>query len=510
MQLASTPAQRHCEPRALARAPAASAPGAPEAAAAEASGTPAPGVRDDHLGVLLRRSRGAAPGHRMLQRVGETKAGFTAAATPPAGTLEALVAAFEEIRARRKLKKDTHQAKLANPAATTSERKTLMQEYAKTIKLDDWAVELAATAAFRAPDGPLVLNAERTAVLERKTNAPVATLTRGADMFKETPNPAGGDRKTYLKTTPSPDSKDRIYVDDDRTVKTRRLAFVEKSIYQFMHFAGTGTMTGRFQLLHATMGSTPDVQSGRRQVMRLFRKEPHERLSLEQLAVLHQYKGSGLEQRGVSLTSTPREAVYSNEGTAFSSDDGVRMTVDLAKIPETVKLVNHYSAGGVKDKIREVDGYEYHASVVKNREVYVEKLDPTWIVGASARKLDVMRAVTGLTGAALVTRMTELLAREEYLTGYRAAIDPPSTPSASTSWAHAAGLKGGQYYVNGYSAGDAYRKSLTVKPSTEEIWAAMQVAYGPLAKKRLPDDYWLGWVDGALEKPRGGHLPKKT
>ena len=69
-----------------------------------------------------------------------------------------------------------------------------------------------------------------------------------------------------------------------------------------------------------------------------------------QVAVAHQMYGSLPEQRGVSLTSTPKVGVtYANTGGNFRTDDGFKLKIDLARVPKTVLFLNHYAEGGVSD-----------------------------------------------------------------------------------------------------------------------------------------------------------------
>jgi hypothetical protein len=115
-----------------------------------------------------------------------------------------------------------------------------------------------------------------------------------------------------------------------------------------------------------------------------------------QLAVAHQHLGSTPDQRGVSLTSTERVGgTVGNAGKNFREEDGFRLKIDLAKVPEEVLLFNHYSDQGlisenlsdqhVKGVSTQITGvskgtYKYGASVRKNRELYLEHIKPEWVV----------------------------------------------------------------------------------------------------------------------------------
>ncbi len=73
------------------------------------------------------------------------------------------------------------------------------------------------------------------------------------------------------------------------------------------------------------------------------------------MAFVHQYWGSGSQQRGLSLTSTSKPgATIGNCGDNFRTNNGVRIKIDLARIPteeDNPMLLNHYGHGGVKDAI---------------------------------------------------------------------------------------------------------------------------------------------------------------
>lgn len=105
------------------------------------------------------------------------------------------------------------------------------------------------------------------------------------------------------------------------------------------------------------------------------------------MAYVHQELGSGPQQRGVSATTTPVHEVFSNQGKSFRSEDGVRIQVDLAKVPigsaTKPEFVNHYAYQARKNAKPLIDGYKiigtqprgfdhYKWSVKKNREVFLK------------------------------------------------------------------------------------------------------------------------------------------
>jgi hypothetical protein len=106
-----------------------------------------------------------------------------------------------------------------------------------------------------------------------------------------------------------------------------------------------------------------------------------------QLAYVHQELGSGPQQRGVSATTTPVHEVFSNQGKSFRSEDGVRIQVDLAKVPigsaTKPEFVNHYAYQARKNAKPLIGVYKiigtqprgfdhYKWSVKKNREVFLK------------------------------------------------------------------------------------------------------------------------------------------
>lgn len=227
------------------------------------------------------------------------------------------------------------------------------------------------------------------------------------------------------------------YVLDDRGHPTRRYAFVEKNYYQVMDFLQDKLMTGRYQTISAETERL-SAKAFSKQPTRIFRppgqelrkmmsKGTDERLSPTELAVFHQWQGSGVNQRGVSLTSTPKEdAVWANEGDSFRSKSGVRLKVDLSRVPKNVALINHYAPGiemlrrdGIKeDFVVPGKTYDYPGSVTKNREIYLERVEPQWIVeGWYHRGEDATSDERISGGEAMMDELRTLTAEAEYRKG---------------------------------------------------------------------------------------------
>ena len=538
----------------------------------------------------------------MLARVGEEKASFEPVEKADAAALAALTTAFAEVRQAIKARKSTFETtqipelekatkeaealkkklekelkevdeleserpggprkavvekRLAElyalpdmqsyEAATKQMQNIVMSQYPEALKPGPWKTLLETMPAFTAAKLKIV---DDTVVAGGKT---IAHLKRGRDVYSATGTAPAG-RVTFTRTDSSTrsDGSDKEYVADDFGVPTRRFAYMEKSIYQFMTFASSEQMTGRYQRLLTELGGTPtgDVALSTVAGVNLpqeLRATGKATISPIQLAILHQWKGSGVQQRGLSLTSTPRRAVYGNRGESFTSADGVRYTIDLAKVPPTTadksaKLINHYASGGVKDiakrtgedrdvepgvfyekapKVKPTGGakgkrqkppkkvYNYPASVIKNRELYLERLDPEWIHGIEVHG----RAVTSTTetGAKLVAHVAKEIAQDEYLTAYRAVINASSasTPTAPSTAgpSYTVGLNAGTAYAQGYAAG--VKHGAVDQP---QRLAALVTAYNSKefkAKQRY-EDFWVGWAHAVAGKTKGAHLPSPS
>jgi hypothetical protein len=308
------------------------------------------------------------------------------------------------------------------------------------------------------------------------------------------------------ETRPPRDLKTRIgkpqkeYVEDDRDVPTRRFAYMEKSFYQFMEFLATGSMTGRYQTWNKALSLAPDLKAIAPYLSFQLSPDPSKpvtTLSPEQMAFLHQWKGSGPQQRGLSLTSTPREkAVYANAGESFRTADGVRIKIDLSLVPKEVILLNHYSQGGVKDNtgVKPDIPYGYDASVRKNRELYLERLDPQWIVGIDAHLPSLPPMSTedkAKSGADLVEAMRKQIGYD----GYKDAFDKTVTALKAKKEADVPAVKGdddpftkgvnsGRNYMAGHDAGKTeFAKFKEVVRATSALLAGSEAAEAKLAER---------------------------
>jgi hypothetical protein len=199
---------------------------------------------------------------------------------------------------------------------------------------------------------------------------------------------------------------------------------------------------------------------------------PSPQATLPMLAVLHQWMGSGTQQRGLSLTSTKREhATFGNEGKPFREGSGVRIKIDLFKVPTDVILLNHYSAGGVKDDLSTINPglrfgeggtrpkYAYFKSVIKNRELFLERLDPAWVVDVETHGVQRVQGNSNSPGPDPVGAAKAPLKYDEYTRGFGAAVRAIWTGGASPFVTEnpepgfERGLRAGTTYMDGYKRG---------------------------------------------------------
>jgi hypothetical protein len=487
-------------------------------------------------GAVRRRAMQA-----VVQRVGETKLAYepaASAALPEARDL--WLEALQELRDARKLRKSDWEAFLKQQANTEEgiSQKAIMTNYPKDLRLDSNVIAaLKRTAPFQGRNGlrldtSTAEDGSEQHVVKDQYGEPVAVLLLGADAYTDSGKSPGG-RATFRRNG-------KEYVADDRGVPTRRYAYVEKNVFQLMDFITQASMTGRYQMFHAALNIQSDIYAAGEQLGRDVTGRNDfrvgDKLTLEQLAVLHQWKGSGQEQRGLSLTSTPREeAVYSNRGGSFRSAGGARMQIDLFRIPANVVLINHYGKGGVKEELGGVSQkldtgstYSYTSSVIKNRELFLEKLEFGWVSAVT---------VHGETGdqtkrdsdGDLRQLLSQRLGYGQYTAGFT--LGAQGQAAASEVPMHLLGHGVGAEYRAGWIAGgrafplaqpppernvprtpgNRHQRRpppWTPPPHRGPNWGALKIAahdaQDDYERGRGPERhmiYWIGWAHGGWHRP---------
>ena len=237
---------------------------------------------------------------------------------------------------------------------------------------------------------------------------PTAKILTGDGLYvlKTAKNVEGGVFRDVYKKLGKADGEHNEYVLDDFGKRTRRFAYMEKGYHQWMAFKEKGFLTGKTQnFIGDATGkdsSKVDPTDFENQHLTEDEKELVDELVTGKdtaenrklaLAYIHQWKGSGPGQRGLSLASTDKDnAVFGNAGEPFKTAEGAKFKIDLAKTnPADNVLINHYStesatrsklpATGGATSDRKLGGhYQYERSAIKNREVYLQHLRPEAVV----------------------------------------------------------------------------------------------------------------------------------
>jgi uncharacterized protein DUF4157 len=309
------------------------------------------------------------------------------------------------------------------------------------------------------------------------------------------------------------------YVLDQRGVATRRFAYVEKNYWQFMEFVARNKLEGRYQnFFRAANPGTdrPSVHGARPSEAKTVGAKSGKALTDEQLAVLHQWGGSGLQQRGLSLTSTPRKGeVIGNAGENFRTEVGVRLTIDLARIPtgpDSPIMLNHYAHGGVKDKgkspVPKEEVYPYLDSVIKNRELFLEFVKPEWITnieyhdksGGKEFKLEDSANASAMMDAARSGTGYQMFAD-----GFEAKIAEPPAPDPAKA--------GDPDYKKGKEFADEYNKGYAKGLREDKVERKGAASVDPLEEiggfnpKEQPDIFAIGRIHARLRREKPKNLP---
>jgi hypothetical protein len=241
--------------------------------------------------------------------------------------------------------------------------------------------------------------------------------------------------------------------------------------------------------------------------------KPKAPLTSEQVAVLHQWKGSGPFQSGVSLTSTAREEVRSNKGELFKTQGGFRLKIDLAKVAAegsegSVPLINDYSAKGVASNPSpntkvSPDGYNFTLSAIKNRELYIERVKKDWVAevvyhGASDI-VTTMPEIQDAMGVGAGSRAeVKSIGIKEFLAGFEAGMEGRNYTGGGNQAQGAAGATTGKNALAGYRRGREKRRSAGDVPATpaEGLRELVQETVKKSEKEKAYDAHRAGYMRG--------------
>jgi hypothetical protein len=373
----------------------------------------------------------------------------------------------------------------------------------------------------------------------------IGSLVRGDAAFtvKTAATPMSANQRDILEkqgvgTDLNNDAKE--YVKDTRGVLTRRYAYVEKNYWQMMEFFMTSHHEGRFQSFMKAAGEAhPDLFEARQPEVDIVRGQALPsttgRLTKKQLAVAHQKLGSGPQQRGVSLASTPKiGATYVNTGENFRTAAGFRLKIDLALIPHPPAgplLINHYGHHGVSDKPAKFDTtrergkpsrYPYKESALHARELYLEYLKPEWIVAIESHPTVVGPSTTVDTatprgmGVSLFAHGKAQFGGDSFERGFDEGLGighntAPADPDHTKGFGHA------RSFVRGWTAGHAEHTRDGANDAAGALAAHItvpQYVYDKSMAVDLPpgeyDIYRMGYIrgrSGAALIATGANLP---
>jgi hypothetical protein len=331
-------------------------------------------------------------------------------------------------------------------------------------------------------------------------------------------------RPRYRKKGYRGEDESKQYVKDSRNVLTRRYAYVEKNYWQMMEFFMLNHMEGRFQQLMRAAGlEKPRGEIPLTKKSKKWRSQEYEGdLSMTQMAVLHQASGSSDEQRGVSMTSTPKVGItYVNTGENFRTAKGFRLKIDLSLVPEDeALLLNHYADGGIagiSGAARDFDTkrYKYNESALHARELYLKFLKPEWVVGIEYHKSATENIPTEMRQVRHKKQWEELKEEHganEYEDGFGTALkfdgrERKWKDKKSQAWQE--GFSSGATVCAGYDAG--WQRKLVLEkegniPSDEDEKLAYMyetmVEDTAKVKRAAISQYQVGYLRGILGLPQ--------
>lgn len=194
------------------------------------------------------------------------------------------------------------------------------------------------------------------------------------------------------------------YVKDDNGCFTRRYAYGYKTLSACKYLMETegAALKGRY-------AQTQDIKSIDKDLRRMYTlPNTKQALSKEEMLFVNQEKGSGDQQRGICLSSSPNKVIHGNKGETFAFDKesnkaNILLKVDLAQVPEgDEQLFNLYSQEAQTKTIgiegTKPTGEKFSAawakqhtdtSTAKNREIFLRELKKSQVGNAEQVQQDI-------------------------------------------------------------------------------------------------------------------------
>jgi hypothetical protein len=316
-------------------------------------------------------------------------------------------------------------------------------------------------------------------------------------------------REVFKKENPLEKGGQKDYIKDERGVYTRRIAYHEMNFHQMMDFVMSGELTGRYQMF---MSAGEAADKSPTKIFHAANKAAVSQkptratgLTWEEVAVMHQWKGSGPYQSGVSLTSTSRAEVRSNKGELFRSQGGFRLTIDLAKVSSEVPIINDYSAQGVANQPSSTtktkpSGYEFLESSTKNRELYIERVKKNWVTeivyhggtDVTMTFAEIEQAVRGDTTAKSAVVGVGI---QDYIAGFEAGMK--GAAYTGTAQAGTLGVEAGKNAKAGYERGKKKREGAgTVATAVEALKEQTDYEQSKVPPAHKYDAHKIGYMRG--------------
>ncbi len=452
-----------------------------------------------------------------MKGVGGNKIGFTRTNNNNKAAWEKLQKSWEEAKKTRKDAKDRIERTLPDKAGKGGFTKYYADELDK-IKderelLEDILNKDGADPVVKIKDNKVVVvikQGEKT-----DTEEVIGELINNNDRLYAKKNLAdAGTRDVYSKKNDlleSSKSDAKEYIKDYRGVFTRRYAYHEMNYHQMMDFIMSGELTGRYQMFmsagEAANTSPQKIEHPKnKEAVSKRRDVKTSDLTWEEVAVLHQWKGSGPYQSGVSLTSTSREEVRSNKGDQFKSKGGFRIKIDLSKVALETPIINDYAADSISQKPtsttnRRPDRYEFPESATKNRELYIERVKKEWVTSIEYHGTTevtttfsaIEKAILGATG---VDKEVTGIGSQAYLAGFLEGMKGKDYTGIEASGK--LGADAGKNALAGYNRGVAQRNLKGGTVATPQVALKEQATYeqGKIPPEHKYDAHKVGQMWG--------------